>query len=358
MMEIEPLTLHRLHNHGIVDSAFARPKDVVSWFGAMQAQDFPHAKWAVGVRCPNATLADVERAVADRAIVRVWAMRGTLQLVAAEDVRWLVGLVGPRIITRLAKYDMRRFELNDKEFVKIEKVLNKVLSGTTLTRKEAYAALEQNGIKTDGQRGYHILARATLRGQLCFGAPSGKEETFALADEWLPNTKPLSREEAVAELALRYFRSHGPATLADYVWWSSLTVAEARAGLDAAKPHLTQDTFDGTTYWRPNAPSPAKRPTPDVHLLAAFDEYLLGYTDRSPILEKVHTPKAVTNNGILRATLVVDGQVAGTWTRNTGKGKVTLTTTVFASLPPRVQKAMTQAVGKYSAFLGTKVEIK
>jgi hypothetical protein len=279
-------------------------------------------------------------------------MRGTLQLVATDDVRWLLQLTGPRIIARAAAGDVRRFALDEVEFAKVEKALGKILrGGAQLTRKETYAALEAHGISTDGQRGYHILARAGLSGQICFGVWRGKEDTFTLLDEWLPQTKLLKRDEALAELALRYFRSHGPATLQDYVWWSSLTVAEARAGLEGAKPKLIQETAGGVTYWLPSDSTTAKAKSPGVHLLPGFDEYLLGYTDRRPVLEKVHNASVIHSNGIFKPTVVVDGQIVGTWGRSVHKGNLVVTPTTFAPMSARVQGALKVAVERYNSFM-------
>jgi hypothetical protein len=341
----------RLHNHGIAATPFDQPHQVVAWFGAMQAQDYPHAKWAVGLRSANAADADIEQAIANRTIVRTWAMRGTLHLVAAQDVRWLLQLVGPRIIARGAADDIRRFALDEVEFAKIDKVLNKILHGKRLTRKETYAALEQHGIATEGQRGYHILARAGLRGQICFGEWQGKAETFTLLDEWLPPTRMMRRDEALAELALRYFRSHGPATLQDFVWWSSLTVAEARAGLEGARSQLIQETVGDMTYWLPHDSQPDKGKSPGMHLLPGFDEYLLGYADRSLILEKVHNAKVIHSNGIFKPTVVVDGQIVGVWGRASKKAAVAVTPSLFTTLTKTQHKALAAAAARYGAFL-------
>lgn len=350
-MNRKDIVRHRLHNHRITHTIFTQPSQVVAWFGAMQAQDYPHSKWAVGLRCNGVTEAGVERAIADRSIVRTWAMRGTLQLIAAEDVHWLLALVGSRIIARGAADDVRRFGLDEAEFARIDKLFDKILRGKQMTRKETYAALEANGISTDGQRGYHILARAGLKGQICFGEWHGKAETFTLLDEWLLPTRTLKRDEALAELALRYFRSHGPATLQDFAWWSSLTVAEARAGIAGAKPKLIQETVGEAMYWLTDDVAPAKVKSPDVHVLPGFDEYLLGYTDRSPILEKVHNASVIHSNGIFKPTVVVDGQIVGTWGRRAVKDKLIVTPMMFAPLSAKAQQAFEAAQQEFAAFI-------
>jgi hypothetical protein len=319
----------------------------------MQAQDYPHSKWAVGLRCIGATNTTIERAIADRSIVRTWAMRGTLQLVAAEDVRWLLQLVGPRLIARAATEDLRRFELGTPEYVKIEKLLSELLRNKQMTRKEIYAALAQHGIKTDGQRGYHILARCALHGQICFGAWRGKEETFVLLDEWVPTSAVGSRDRdaAIVELAVRYFRSHGPATLQDYACWCGLPMAEVRAGLEGATSQLIQETIGGTTYWLPNDPSTAKTKPSDVHLLPGFDEYLLGYTDRSVLLQKVHKASVIHSNGLFKPTVVVAGQIVGVWGRRMVKGKLVVTPALFGAVAASAQLKIERAVQRYVNFV-------
>jgi hypothetical protein len=304
---------HRLSSHRLDRTAFARPEEAVAWYGAMQGQDYRHAKWAVGIRCAGVSEADVEQAIADRTLIRTWAMRSTLQFVAAEDVIWLLDLVGPRQVAHASVNDARRFGLDDAAFAIAEQVLGKALRGKVLTRKETYAALERQGVSTAGQRGYHIVVRAALNGQVCQGPPRDKEDTFVLLDEWLLPASPKPREGAQAELALRYFRSHGPATLEDFVWWSSLTVAEARAGLEAAKSRLLREVVGDVTYWWASEASPPPKRYPAAHLLPGFDEYLLGYTDRSHILRNIPKAEVVHSNGIFRPTVLMSGQIVGTW---------------------------------------------
>src|ERR1044071_2360289 len=232
----------RLHNQGIPAGSFKNPSDAVRWFGAVQAQDYLGSLWALGLRLPGTRETEVERAVADRSIVRTWPLRGTLHFVAAEDVRWMLGLLGARTIKRAAgRY--RQLGLDEATFAKSRRVLERVLQGRQLTRPELAAALERQGIATDGQRLIHLLNRSALEGLTCYAARRGKQFTFALLEEWAPSAGRLSREESLAELAGRYFGSHGPATLEDFVWWSSLTTADARAGLETARPRLQREVI-------------------------------------------------------------------------------------------------------------------
>ncbi|MGH8805677.1 MAG: winged helix DNA-binding domain-containing protein, partial [Polaromonas sp.] len=235
-------------------AGFQRVDQAVQWFGAVQAQDYTHAKWAVGTRFPAAapvTGVDVEQALASRTVVRTWALRGTLHLVAAADVRWLLSLAAPALLTRTAAA-YRQEGLDPAAFSKIFPAIRQSLQGgQQLTRAELFAALGRHRIATQGQRGARILYRAAQVGLLCLGIPRGRQSTYTLLDEWLPAgpDKFASRQDALKALALRYFASHGPATLADFVWWSGLTAGEARAALEMAMPALNEATFAGKKVW-------------------------------------------------------------------------------------------------------------
>jgi hypothetical protein len=341
----------RLASHRLDQTAFTRPEQAVAWYGAMQAQDYRHAKWAVGIRCSGVTEADVAQAITDRALIRTWAMRSTLQFVAAADVIWLLDLVGPRQVAHASVNDARRFSLDDAAFAAAERALNRILRGKVLTRKETYAALERQGVSTAGQRGYHILVRAALSGQICQGPPRDKEDTFVLLDEWLPPARPRPREEAQAELALRYFRSHGPATLDDFVWWSSLTVAEARAGLDGAKSRLVGEVVGEATYWWASEGTPPPKRYPAAHLLPGFDEYLLGYVDRSHILTNIPKAEIIHSNGIFRPTVLMSGQIVGTWSSRKRPNGLEYTPEIYGETR-QILQAVEAAAERYGIFLG------
>lgn len=341
----------RLSSHRLDRTAFKRPDEAVAWYGAMQGQDLRHAKWAVGMRCAGVSEADVEQAIADRTLIRTWAMRGTLHLVAADDVIWLLDLVGPRMLERAAANDVRRFDLDEAAFAAAEKALKRALRGKVLTRKETYAALERQGVSTAGQRGYHIVSRAALSGLVCQGPLRDKEDTFVLLDEWLTPAGPKPREEAQAELALRYFRSHGPATLDDFVWWSSLTVPAARAGLEAAKSRLVREVVGDVTYWWASETTLLPKPYPAAHLLPRFDEYLLGYTDRSHILVNIPKAEVIHSNGIFRPTVLMSGQIVGTWSSRKRPNGLEYIPEIYGETRQILQE-VEAAAERYGIFLG------
>ena len=342
----------RLHQQCLAASRFKEPSDVVRWFGAVQAQDYLGSLWALGLRLPGAGEASVERAVADRSIVRTWPMRGTLHFVAAEDVRWMLGLLGARTIARAAgRY--RQLGLDEATFAKSRRVLARALEGgRQLTRPELAAALERRGVATDGQRLIHLLNRSALEGLTCYAARRGKQFTFALLDEWAPRGRSLERDEALAELAVRYFESHGPATLQDFVWWSSLTTNDARAGLEAVRPRLSQEVFDGRTHWLSSSTQAAYDVRSAAHLLPPFDEYTVAYKDRGAILHPSHTRQANGASAVLGPTVLIDGRAVGTWKRTLKRDSVFIETSLWTTLKRPERSALDTAARRYGEFLG------
>ncbi|HEY7269413.1 MAG TPA: winged helix DNA-binding domain-containing protein, partial [Dehalococcoidia bacterium] len=238
----------RQHNQGI-GSSFASVADAVRGLGAIQAQDYPAALWAVALRCDGVTEVDVEDAIARGEIVRTWPMRGTYHFVAAEDARWMVGLLGPRVLAGVARRH-RQLELEEADFKRSEDVCRRELTGgRRLTRPSFYRLLQSDGVSTAGQRGIHIVQYLALTGLICYGPREGSQPTLVLLDEWTPASKALDREEALAAIALRYFAGHGPATLRDFGWWTGLAANEARDAIALAGPALLDASIDGLRYW-------------------------------------------------------------------------------------------------------------
>ncbi|HEX8149399.1 MAG TPA: winged helix DNA-binding domain-containing protein [Pyrinomonadaceae bacterium] len=342
----------RLDNQCIGVGRLENPSGVVGWFGAVQAQDYLGSLWALGLRLRGSGEASVERAVADRSIVRTWPLRGTLHFAAAEDVRWMLGLSGARTVARAAgRY--RQLGLDEATFAKSRRVLVRALEGgRQLTRPELAAALERGGVATEGQRLIHLLNRSALEGLTCYAARRGRQFTFALLDEWAPSSKRLSREEALAELAGRYFRSHGPATLQDFVWWSGLTAADARAGLGAAGGRLRQEVFDGQTYWLSSTTPAAGGGRHAAHLLPAFDEYAVAYKDREAILHPSHARRPDAATAVLGPTVILDGRAVGTWKRTLKRDTVSIETSLWTTLRKSERDALGAAAQRYGEFVG------
>ena len=342
----------RLRTQRLAGAGFATPADVVRWLGAVQAQDYPAALLALGLRTTNATEASIEQAIADRTIVRTWPLRGTLHFVAAEDVRWMMRHFAPRIAERTARRFMP-FGFDGRVFARTAATIVKALEGgRQLSRPTLYARLERAGIATGGSRGLHLVWKMAHDGLICFGAREGKQHTFVLLDEWVPKRRALDRDEALAELARRYFTSHGPATLKDFTWWSGLSAADARSALEMAKPHLRTLTIDAAVYWhgglRTSHPAPRTSHLTHVVLLPPYDEYTVAYQDRSAALDPKHAAQA--RDCIFSPTIVVDGRIVGTWTRVEKPREVTVALRLFRVLTKPEARALAAAVERYRAF--------
>jgi hypothetical protein len=352
-MTSREIARYRLTNQLIAGSTCTSPSEVVTAMGAVQAQDYLGSLWAVGLRARNVTERDVEQAIEDRKIVRTWPMRGTLQFIAPDDVRWMLESLGPRMIASAARRH-RELELDASVFARSEKLFARALEGgKQLTRPEIMGLLERARISTSKQRGYHILWRHALGGLICCGPREGKQQTFVLLDEWLPRVRRRARDQALADFALRYFTSHGPATVADFAWWLGIKKSDATAALDSISPQLSRFTSNGSTYWmRESALTPRDRPG-DLYLLPSFDELLIGYTDRSDALASDHAGKINPSmNGLIRPLIVKAGRVIGTWKRTLKKGMVSLDHHAFTSFGKSDLRAWTAAAKRYAKFLG------
>ncbi len=346
--------------HQLTAERARTPAGAVAALLAMQAQDHAGALWSIGVRTEGATEAAVEDAIARGAIVRTWPLRRTLHVMAAADVRWVMALLAPRAIAATLPR-ARGFGIEAAHLATASRALTAALTGgRQLERDLALACLERAGVAIAGQRGYHILVRLALEGLLCLGPRAGKQPTFALLDDWVPATHGATRgrDQALTELATRYFLGHGPATRADLIGWAGLTAGDADAGIAGAGAALTSVDVDGVAHWMAAglAPPPAR---PDaVELLAGFDELVLGYKQRDAFLDPAHADAIVPGgNGGFRPTVVVDGRVVGTWARVARAKGDRLTVTPFAALSPAVRRGLDVAAARHAAFLGRPVEV-
>lgn len=351
------IAIHRLANQYLARKKFKDPAEVVNWLGAVQAQDYPGSLWAIGQRTTSSSERDVEKAIADRKVVRTWPMRGTLHFVPASDVRWMLKLLTPRVISRSAgRY--RQLELDERTFTRSARVFVRALEGgKQLTRKEMYATLEAAKISVAGQRGIHILGHLAQEGLICFGARRGKQQTFALLDEWVPARRNLDHEEALAKLTKCYFRSHGPATLHDFSWWSGLKISEARTGVEMVQTDLLHEIIGGQSYWfpsfAPESKSKSRPVTSAAVLLPVYDEYTVAYKDRSAILNSKYSRES--GNGIFAHNIAIDGRIVGTWSRAVKNDAVILTTRPFEKFKRSDAIALRPAVKRYEEFLGVSV---
>jgi Winged helix DNA-binding domain len=345
------ITSYRLHNQRLSQTDFTEPVQVVDWFGAVQSQDFAGGKWAIGLRTKGLTEADVERAFADGLILRTHVMRPTWHFVTPADIRWMLALTAPRVRALMAFND-RQIELDKVTLKKSNDVLVRTLQGgKQLTRLELSKALQKNKINTDELRLTHIVMHAELDGIVCSGARQGKQFTYALLEERVPQAEMLEHDEAVVELARRYFRSHGPATLKDFIWWSGLSSGNAKRGLETIKSELEYEIVDGETFWfSPMIVMPAKGTK--AYLLPNYDEYTVGYTNRSAIFDTAHADKLDSRGSVLAQHVILSaGRITASWKRTLEKKSVAIETTPFLALKKTEMKAIIQAAERYANFL-------
>jgi hypothetical protein len=343
----------RLAAQHVSSTEHARAADVVALLGAVQAQDYLGALWAVGLRMTAGCEADVERALADGSIVRTWPLRGTLHFVAPADARWILDLLGDRCIAAAAGR-FRALGLDDASLARARRVVTSCLErDRCLTREALYDRLERAKVSTEGQRGIHILWRMAHERLICFGPRQGKQQTLVLFDEWVKGGKRLARDEALGELALRYFTGHGPATLADFAWWAGLTLGDARAALRSVEGHLSSESLGGgQVHYAAATHAPLPATGSRVHLLPAFDEFLVGYVDRSAALHEARRLSVNAGGGMLRPVVVIDGQVVGTWKRTLTRREVEFAPSLFEPIGAAGTKAIAAVFRRYADFLG------
>jgi hypothetical protein len=341
----------RLSSQQVEDPEFKTAKELVSWMCAMQAQDYKMAEWAIGLRLRDATEKSVEYAADEGEIIRTHLLRPTWHYVSCDDIYWLLDLTAPKIIAAM-KWRDRELGITESMYSKSNFVIERTLAGGKhLAREEIVAELMRSGIPADNNRASHFLVRAEVEGIICSGKMKAGRVTYALLQERVPKIMTLSRDEALAELAGRYFRSRCPATLQDFTWWSGLNAGEARRAVEMIKSDLVPEIFDNQTYWFPGNFSGRHHGKGGFYFLPAFDEFIISYRDRSASLPPVNHVKAVSSNGIFRPLLVRNGQITGIWKRTVKKDKVIMEAELFDSSGKISEKALMKASASYGDFL-------
>lgn len=351
------IAAQRLTNQCITAAKHRRPADVVAWFGAVQAQEYEPAKWGLGLRLPEGTAdADIERAFEQGQILRTHVMRPTWHFVTPKDIRWLLELTAPRVHRVMSSYN-RQLELDSRTLTRGTRVLERALrDGRFLTRAELWERLGRAKLAMSGQRLAHLVMYAELEGVICSGPRRGKQSTYALLAERAPNARRLGRDESLALLTRRYFRSHGPATIRDFAWWSGLVTADAKRGLEMNRAR--REDVAGRAYWSIGATSARPRPDRAVRLLQIYDEYVVAYRDRDAIVDG--SPAALrtapSSPVSFRHAVVIAGHIAGTWRTARKARSVSMQVTMLRRTTAREQRALAEAAEHYGRFLGTPVE--
>lgn len=357
-MTLQDIANLRLHNQQIAGKEFNSPKDIVGWMGAIQAQDYNMAKWAVGLRLPDSTYQIIENSIDRGEIIRTHLLRPTWHLVSANDIHWMLDLTGLQIKASL-KSGLRDLEITDTILKKSCKVIEDALRrDKQLTREGVALQLSTAKIATDNTRLSHLLMWAELEGLICSGESIANKPSYALLEDKVSKPKSISRESALEMLAGKYFQSHGPATMQDFKWWSGLSIKDARDAIEMVQGHYLSVKIGDETYWLSKTMSKMKSDKSSVFLLPAFDEFIISYKDRTASLLNVHNKRTISENGIFRPVIILNGQVIGLWKRQVKKDNVFIEIELFNSSSRSIINKIELAAEKLGHFLNKKVQVK
>ena len=359
-LDAAEIARRRMRNVGLVAPAFPAYTEVVRWLGAVQAQDYEPAKWSLAQRLRSVSESALEEELSAGRLIRTHLLRPTWHFVLPEDLRWMLELTAPRV-HGFNRYYYRQFGIDEALPQRCSKLLETELQGgNSLTRKEIEVLLCRSGIEASGTRLGLLLMHAELEGLICSGPRRGKQQTYALLEERVPPAPTMDRESALVELARRYYTSHGPATIKDFRWWSSLPSAEIVDALEAVGDGLIKDSVGGTTFWsaNPGRDDGRKNAGPAVHLLQSYDEYLVGYTESKYVLDISGVARSRSpGRTIFNQVVLLDSQVAGYWRRTTRKGIVRIEVVLDSPFTAAQSAALRTAADQYAEFLGLAAEL-
>ncbi len=345
---------YRLTSQQLVSTKLNSAVDIVKWLGAVQAQEYNQTKWGLGLRLEHLSDSDIEQDFNDGKIIRTHVLRPTWHFVSADDIRWLLMLTAPRV-NAVNAYMYRQLELDNAIFKRCHKILEKSLrGGKQLTREVINENFKKNKIEAKGHRLSYLMMQAELAGLICSGARQGNQFTYALMDERIPKSAPKSYDEALAELTKRYFISRGPATIKDFSTWSGLTLTECKKGIAMIKGFLENESIEGNEYYFDENILLSKKQITHVYLLPIYDEFIMGYKDRSALLvfkNGLKSPSAFHHN----CMVVYDGQIIGTWKRLMEASRIDVEFEFFSRLDKQQRKALTICVHRLAAFSNMKV---
>lgn len=355
-VNLADIAQHRLINQQLTGTAFKHVNEMVAWFGAMQAQEYAQAKWAMGLRLPHLKEKDIEDAFTKGSLIRTHMLRPTWHAVAAEDLRWMLKISAPRVEAFNA-YIYRQTELDRKVFNRCNKLIEKTLEGGKhATRNAINEVFKKNKIEASGTRLSGIMMQAELDGLICSGARAGNQFTYALLEERIPPVPDKHEEEALTELTRKYFFSRGPATVKDFATWSGLTLTACKKGVAEIKELLHEVRMADEVFYF--AGDPPSKPLSNGHLrlLPIYDELMMGYKDRSAFIPDKFD--AVSSSFVFDNTIILNSRIAGTWRRDIGKKSIELEYDFFKAPGASQLRAFRQQVQQFETFSGLKVEHK
>lgn len=348
---ISEISSRRLHNQRLSLTHFQNPEDVVGWFGAIQAQDFAAAKWALALRSHANSDESIECAFNEGRILRTHIMRPTWHFVTPKDIRWLLTLTSSQV-KKFNGSNFRRSGYDKTIFAKSNHIIEKFLqTEKKLTRDQLAGILEKEHIPLNRLGLSFVLMQAELDGIICSGPRVRKQFTYMLFAERVPKYPEMTRDEGLKELTIRYFRSHGPAQIQDFSWWSGLTISDVKKGISLVGPELRKMEKEGKAYWLFEI-SGNRRNAEDGYLIPGFDEYFIAYRDRSEILNPQYAKHLNLGGGMINGAVLVGGKMVGGWKRIIKKSKVTITLNLFEKISSGEKVCLNSQTQKYGKFLG------
>jgi hypothetical protein len=357
-MDVGEIVRMRLRNQRLVGAGTAEPPEVVAWFGAMQAQEYALARWSVGQRAPGLDDATVRRAVDEGRILRTHALRPTWHFIAAADLRWIQALTGPRVHAFNAYYN----RMHGLDAAMVERtnavIVDALRGGNHLTRKELSAVLAEVGLPATGNKLAYVVMWAELEGLIANGPMRGKQHTYALVEERAPVQTQLHGDAALAELTRRYFTSHGPATVKDFGWWSSLTLAQIRHGIALLGDELASAEIDGRRYWWAALATVDGAGVSTADVLQAYDEYVIAYTESRDVANQAGLPIGLPNENTTIHPVTLDGQLVAMWRPSVSPKAVTAQVQPLRRLSAHEHRRLAEAFARYGAFAGVPVQIE
>ena len=355
-MNLADVSNIRLVNQQIEASTFKEGKDLVSWMGAVQAQDYAMATWGIGLRISGGTEKLIQKEIDSGAILRTHLLRPTWHLVSADDIWWMLELTAAQVRMKSGSR-LKELGINSEVCLKSNQVIESAFANHKyLTREELYLEMEQNKVDGGKDRWSHLIFLAELDGILCSGIKKDKNQTYAILGDRVPRPASISRDEALGKLAFKYFSSHSPASLNDFIWWSGLSVTAAKRALEIIKPGFISENIANQEFWLPENLSRSAPVIPSVYLLPAFDEFLISYKDRTAAFPLAQHSKAFTNNGIFHPVIVVNGEVKGLWKRTIKKDTVYFEPKFFNPVSKDVLDLTKKSARKFAEFLGKKLD--
>lgn len=353
MMNVPELLYMRLQNQLLGSHELKEPQDIVSWMGAMQSQTFDLARWAIGIRLQSKSVEDVNEALNTGKIIRTHILRPTWHFVSADDFYWMFDLSNPRLKSA-CRSSCKIHKADESLIYKCIPVVEKaLLGGKHLIKQEIVELLSFQGFSVDNQFVTLVLSCAEIEGVLVNGRLRGSKHTYTLVEEWNPRKKTLHRDEALLLLARKYFTSHGPATIQDFTWWSGLTLTECRKALEMAKEELVCERVNGRDFWLRSDSKIASVADLSTLLLPPFDEYVVSYKDRSEFIEEGHYGKVMTKNGLFSPTVMLDGEIVGSWKKTAQKEALHIDLSFFEKQPWHIEELFHPVINRLRSFYCT-----